>query len=62
MDNCKGCVNYGLRQMLNGAYSYSGDIPCFRCKRLGEKQDLFVEEFFGDSVSKKWNRGEYNEM
>lgn len=31
---CKSCGHYHLYQMITqGAYSYSGDIPCMRCVR-----------------------------
>ena len=39
--NCKTCGHYQLRKMIeSGPYSYSGDIPCLRCKRFQELEDL----------------------
>lgn len=39
---CKNCGNYELRKMVESGkpYGYAGDVPCFRCKRYKELQDL----------------------
>ena len=41
IDICKTCRYWGFREMLQKPYSYSGDIPCLRCKRFCELQDLY---------------------
>ncbi len=43
MDNltCETCGHYSLYEMITqGPYSYSGDIPCFRCMRFETKRDM----------------------
>lgn len=42
---CKGCCWESLYEMVVSGkpYHYAGDIPCFRCTRYSEKQDLFVQ-------------------
>ena len=32
--------------MIQNPYGYYGDIPCLRCKRYNEKQDLYEEQEF----------------
>lgn len=46
MDACRGCRHFGFRLMIQNPYGYYGDIPCLRCKRYNEKQDLYEEQEF----------------
>jgi len=41
MDSCRGCTHWGFREMISKSYGYVGDIPCLRCKRFNEPQDLY---------------------
>ena len=40
--DCRNCGHYDLYKMITGtgAYSYSGDIPCFRCKYYGQNDEF----------------------
>jgi len=42
MDTCRNCQYWGFREMIQKPYGYVGDIPCLRCKRFSEPQDLFT--------------------
>lgn len=44
MDNtsCTNCGHYQLKLMVTSGkpYGYSGDIPCLRCSRFSQLEDL----------------------
>jgi len=39
--SCNGCRHYGFYQMIQGTYTYSGEIPCLSCRRFEVKVDRF---------------------
>lgn len=44
--DCSTCGHYSLKIMITSGkpYGYSGDIPCLRCKRFAEAEDLHTKK------------------
>ena len=44
MAHCKTCFHYNLYEMITSGktYSYSGEIPCFKCSKFMELEDKYI--------------------
>jgi len=37
----KNCLHYHFIEMMKGAFSYQGEIPCLNCSEYGTKENKF---------------------